>query len=135
MGLPDPGRERALAAHGSAVYGAEFDGQNAPDVNNVVTKTFKPGAAHASDVPYLFDLTGKYLLRGTAQRVLGNAMIGYWASFARTGVPSVPGEPAWPKLAGTGGPALRRVPAGIRITDVAAEYHCGFWKTVTAPAT
>jgi para-nitrobenzyl esterase len=58
----------ALAAHGSAVYGAEFDDPNAPDVNMVATKTFKPGATHASDIPYLFDLTGKNLLRGTASR-------------------------------------------------------------------
>jgi para-nitrobenzyl esterase len=124
----------ALAAHGSAVYGAEFDDQNAPDVNNVAAKTFKPGAAHASDIPYLFDLTGKNLLRGAAQQALSNAMIGYWSSFARTGVPSAAGEPAWPKLTGSGGPTLQMNPDGIRTTDVAAEHHCGFWKTVTAPA-
>jgi para-nitrobenzyl esterase len=125
----------ALAAHGSAVYGAEFDDPNAPDVNMVATKTFKPGAAHASDLPYLFDLLGKNYLRGAAQQALSNAMIGYWSSFARIGVPSAAGEPAWPKLTGTGGPTLQMNPAGIRTADVAAEHHCGFWKTVTAPAT
>lgn len=125
----------ALAAHGIAVYGAEFDDPNAPDVNMVATKSFKPGAAHASDIPYLFDLTGKNLLRGTAQQALSNAMIGYWSSFARTGVPRAAGEPAWSQLTGAGGPTLQLNPAGIRTTDIAAEHHCGFWKTVTAPAT
>jgi hypothetical protein len=53
------------------------------------------------------DLLGKNYLGGAAQQALGNAMIGYWASFARTEVPSAAGAPAWPKL----------------------------WKTVPAPAT
>ena len=57
---------------------------------------------HASELPYVF---------GTAERTpplwpripatpteaaLSEAMISYWTSFARTGVPSAVGQPAWP---------------------------------------
>ncbi len=59
-------------------------------------------AFHASELPYVF---------GTADRLppnwprppadaretaLSEAMIGYWTSFARSGVPKAAGEPAWP---------------------------------------
>ena len=58
-------------------------------------------AFHASELPYVF---------GTADRAppnwpkvpvtdveanLSNAMLDYWASFARTGVPSAAGQPSW----------------------------------------
>jgi para-nitrobenzyl esterase len=120
----------ALAAHGSTVYGAEFDDPNAPDVNQVKTSSFDPGAAHASDIPYLFDLLGKNYLRGSAQQALANTMISYWTSFARTGTPTAVGQPAWPKLTDTGGPTLQLDPGSIRTVDVAAEHHCSVWKTI-----
>ena len=59
-------------------------------------------AFHASEIPYVF---------GTADRAppnwpkvpetpveakLSKAMLDYWASFARDGVPSATGQPAWP---------------------------------------
>jgi para-nitrobenzyl esterase len=118
----------ALAAHGSTVYGAEFDDPNAPDVNQVKTSSFDPGAAHASDIPYLFDLLGKDYLRGPAQQALANAMIAYWTSFARTGTPTAAGQPAWPKLTGPNGPTLQLYPGHIKTVDIAAEHHCGFWQ-------
>jgi para-nitrobenzyl esterase len=120
----------ALARHGSAVYGAEFDDPNAPDVNQAASRTFDPGAAHASDIPYLFDVTGKNLLASPGQQALSNAMIDYWTSFARTGTPAAAGEPGWPKLSGTSGPTLQMNPAGIKTVDVSAEHHCAFWATV-----
>lgn len=63
-------------------------------------------AFHASEVPYVF---------GTADRApmnwpkvpetpgetrLSNAMLDYWVSFARAGVPSAEGQPAWPAYGG-----------------------------------
>jgi para-nitrobenzyl esterase len=59
-------------------------------------------AFHASEIPYMF---------GTAERAppnwpkvpdtavettLGNAMLDYWSSFARSGVPTASGQPQWP---------------------------------------
>lgn len=120
----------ALARHGSTVYSAEFDDPHAPDVNGIGSPAFDPGAAHATDLPFLFDLAGHDYLRGEAQTALANTMIDYWASFARTGTPSAPAQPAWPRLTGTAGPTLRLAPSRIATVDLAAEHHCDFWQSV-----
>jgi para-nitrobenzyl esterase len=64
-------------------------------------------AFHASEIPYVFGRLGAGApklanwppARGPAEEALSNAMISYWASFARTGVPVAPGEPDWPTFA------------------------------------
>jgi para-nitrobenzyl esterase len=124
--------DAALAAAGSTVYRAEFDDPHAPDVNQVASPTFAPGAAHATDVPYLFDLLGHDYLRTPAQQRLGNAMIDYWTGFARTGVPHSGGHAAWPRVTGADGPTLQLNPTRIGTVDVAAEHRCAFWSTLSA---
>lgn len=64
-------------------------------------------AFHASEIPYVFGRIGRNApklanwprARGSAEEALSNAMIGYWTSFARTGVPKAHGEPDWPTFA------------------------------------
>jgi para-nitrobenzyl esterase len=58
-------------------------------------------AFHASEIPYVFG-TAKTTPAAwpknpdtPAEARLSKAMIGYWASFARDGVPKAAGEPAW----------------------------------------
>jgi para-nitrobenzyl esterase len=64
-------------------------------------------AFHASELPYIFGQIGPDgtigpnwprppLTRDEAR--LSEAMMGYWVSFVRTGVPSATGEPAWPRF-------------------------------------
>jgi para-nitrobenzyl esterase len=59
-------------------------------------------AFHASEIPYALgtrDATPPYwpAIPDTEQeRALGDALIGYWASFARDGRPVAPGAPDWP---------------------------------------
>jgi len=57
-------------------------------------------AFHASELPYVFGT-----LDGTppnwpkvpeSDRPLSDAMLGYWANFAKSGTPSATGAPAWP---------------------------------------
>ena len=36
---------------------------------------------------------------GPGEKALSDAMIAYWTSFARTGVPKAPGQPDWPTFA------------------------------------
>jgi len=65
------------------------------------------GAFHASEIPYVFGRIGGNApklanwprAQGPAEEALSRAMISYWSSFARTGVPSAPREPAWPPFA------------------------------------
>ncbi len=64
-------------------------------------------AFHASEIPFVFGRIGPGApklanwprAQGPAEKALSRAMISYWASFARTGVPKAPGEPDWPAFA------------------------------------
>ena len=59
-------------------------------------------AFHASELPYVFGTPDKTppnwpaVPRTAAETAFTNAMLDYWSSFARTGVPSAAGQPAWP---------------------------------------
>ena len=59
-------------------------------------------AFHASELPYVFATTDKTpvnwpkIPKTEVEKKLSNAMLDYWASFARTGTPSAAGQPAWP---------------------------------------
>ncbi|MEP9358369.1 carboxylesterase family protein [Sphingomonas sp. KR3-1] len=58
-------------------------------------------AFHASEVPYMFGTIDRVtslwpaIPQTEAERSLSDAMVGYWASFARSGTPSAAGQPAW----------------------------------------
>jgi para-nitrobenzyl esterase len=58
-------------------------------------------AFHASELPYVFGSADKAppnwppVPATPAENGLSNAMLDYWASFARSGVPSAAGQPEW----------------------------------------
>ncbi|HEX8757559.1 MAG TPA: carboxylesterase family protein [Steroidobacteraceae bacterium] len=64
-------------------------------------------AFHASEIPYVFGRIGRDApllqnwprAQGLGEQALSDAMISYWTSFARTGVPQAPREPDWPTFA------------------------------------
>jgi para-nitrobenzyl esterase len=64
-------------------------------------------AFHGSEMPYTFGHVGKDavlppnwpLPEGPKEQALSDAMISYWTSFARTGVPKASGQPDWPAFA------------------------------------
>jgi para-nitrobenzyl esterase len=64
-------------------------------------------AFHASEIPFVFGRIGSNApvlenwprAHGPAEEALSNAMIAYWTSFARTGIPQAPGAPNWPTFA------------------------------------
>jgi len=65
-------------------------------------------AFHASELPYVFGTDERLPAHWPkppatgAETALSDAMIGYWTSFARGGVPAAAGEPAWPAFGATG---------------------------------
>ncbi|MFT3976107.1 MAG: carboxylesterase family protein [Sphingomonas bacterium] len=74
-------------------------------------------AFHASELPYVFGQVGADAALGPnwprpplipEEARLSEAMMRYWASFVRTGVPSAPGEPIWPRC----------VPGGCAYLDI-----------------
>jgi para-nitrobenzyl esterase len=64
-------------------------------------------AFHASEIPFVFGRIGHGApmlaywprARGASEKALSNAMIAYWTSFARSGIPKAPGQPDWPTFA------------------------------------
>lgn len=64
------------------------DQGGAPVYSYIFTKQIgNQGVFHGAEIPFVFEHASDWMLADT--------VAGYWASFARTGVPSVPGKPAW----------------------------------------
>lgn len=64
-------------------------------------------AFHASEIPFVFGRVGPSApvlaywprAQGAGEEALSHAMIAYWTSFARSGVPQAAGQPDWPTFA------------------------------------
>jgi para-nitrobenzyl esterase len=110
-------------------YAYEFNDKNAPE-RYLQPVGFPYGAAHESEVQYLFSLLNTPfpgVLTGPQQH-LAAAMKTYWTDLAKTGSPSSPGEPLWPRFDSTGQQVLSLIPPQPAVeTDFATEHHCAFW--------
>ncbi|WP_032376274.1 carboxylesterase/lipase family protein [Rhodococcoides fascians] len=120
---------RALGTNAS-VYSYEFADTDTVDVNGVGASGVSQDAAHATDMPYLFDLGGENLLKTPAQQDLAHTMIEYFTSFAHTGTPTADGAPSWPRTTDTATPVLQFVSDDIAVIDADAEHHCDFWNAL-----
>jgi len=110
-------------------FAYEFNNDNAPQ-RYLPPVSFPYGAAHASELQYLFDLpTAPIAGTLTAQQQrLATSMRHYWAHFAARGFPSSPGQPPWPTFNGHSRQMLSLIPPQPQIqTDFATEHHCAFW--------
>jgi len=108
-------------------FAYEFSDENAPV--SYASPGFAYGATHASELQYLFGLpAGAHGILSAEQQRLAATMRQEWTSFAKTGVPSSTGAPAWPRFT-TGSPAMLSLvtPESAVQTDFSAEHHCSFW--------
>jgi len=116
------------------VYAYEFNDENAPE-RYLPPAGFAYGAAHESEVQYLFTLANTPfpgVLSG-GQRALAAAMQADWTNFAKTGQPAP--AASWPRFTPAEPGTLSLVPPQPRIeTDYATEHHCGFWAAVSGGA-
>ena len=126
---PTVAANRQLAA-ATTVYPYEFADPNAPNVNGINLPEIPQGAAHATDLPSLFDLGGHNLLKTPEQQAMAATMIDYWTTFARTGDPNGSGNPHWAPATTTSTEQLQLVPGAIEPADVAAEHQCAFWDSL-----
>jgi para-nitrobenzyl esterase len=121
----------ALSRYTSS-YGYEFADRTAPTYS-LWLNDLEPGASHASELAYLFDLRSGAPYRGlisvdlTAdQRKLADRMIDHWTSFARSG------KPGWPRFQGTQGAVqlFGTGPDGNRTANGYRRHHCDLWARV-----
>lgn len=115
------------------VYAYEFDDENAPQIF-LPPVSFPYGAAHASELQYLFDLPAAFPQALDAdQERLSDAMVGYWARFAKTGKPSARRAIRWPRF----DPINDATPLLVSLTTPAPstkgslgfhlDHQCAFW--------
>jgi para-nitrobenzyl esterase len=117
-------------------FAYEFNDENAPQ-RFIPSVGFPYGAAHASELQYLFGLPTAPIPGAltAAQQVLAGQLQRYWASQAEFGTPQTPGQPAWPLFTSAGQRMLSLTePRPAVETSFAAEHQCAFW-TATLPLT
>ena len=116
--------EEALARY-VPTYAYEFNDENAPELF-LPPVGFPYGAAHASELPYLFSQTtvARPVPFTKAQQQLAAAMKQDWTNLAKTGIPAA----GWPKFTDASQQTLSLVPPTPQVeTDFAAQHHCSFW--------
>ena len=85
------------------------------------------GAAHESEVQYLFSLSNTRYPGplSPAQQHLAAAMQQDWTGFAKAAAPTMP---AWPRFNRSSQQMLSLVAPQPHVqTSLAAEHHCAFW--------
>jgi para-nitrobenzyl esterase len=94
-----------LASQFVPTYAYEFNDENAPE-NFLPAVSFPYGAAHASEIQYIFPIASPSGLGlnlpqaplNANQLKLSDAMVGYWTEFAESGTPNGEGSPHWPRF-------------------------------------
>jgi para-nitrobenzyl esterase len=110
-------------------FAYEFNDDNAPQ-RYLPPIGFPYGAAHASELQYLFDLP-LAPIAGTLteqQETLATSMRRYWAHFAARGFPSSADRLWWPRFNRHSQKMLSLAPPQPQVeTGFAAEHRCAFW--------
>ena len=119
-----------FAENGTMVYAYEFADRDAPPL---FSSEFEMGASHAFEIQYLFsDEDTLAEERGMTEDQLGlaNAMVRYWANFARHGDPNPEtGDlPHWPTfMQGELMELDTPEPDTLAASEFSAYHKCGFW--------
>ncbi|MGW1076483.1 carboxylesterase/lipase family protein [Streptomyces sp. NPDC002537] len=86
-------------------------------------------AAHATELPYLFDFPGVTFTE--KQRKLSERMIAYWSSFVSTLDPNGKGRAHWYPYRNPTDSYLSLRPTGSITTNAfGTDHHCGFWQPI-----
>jgi para-nitrobenzyl esterase len=110
-------------------FAYEFADENAPQ-DFLPFAGFPYGAAHASELQYLFDLRKAFPTTPfTAdQQQLADTMVQYWTAFAGNGDPNQTGTPNWLAFSIAGRDMQSLVPPTPQNeVNFASEHKCAFW--------
>jgi para-nitrobenzyl esterase len=126
-----------IAAQKGQVWMYEFRDETAPPIVGTFggryVLSLPQGAAHATELPYLFILGD---LRDDGKKALSETMTVYWTNFARSGDPNGAGAPTWPSFAAGSVQGLNVAAAGgvkaMPVKTFLAEHQCqGAWSKET----
>ena len=109
----------------------EFDDPAPPTFMWGIPAGVNMSDTHSVELYFLWNITGMRHPLTSAQQRLGEQMDRYWAAFARTGNPNVPGQAPWPRVTPRAHPVLDLRPAGnVVSTSFTAEHQCDFWSAI-----
>jgi para-nitrobenzyl esterase len=115
------------------LFAYEFNDENAPQ-DFLPPATFPYGAAHASELQYLFTLPTVSSIGlprtplNADQEDLSEAMVRYWTNFAKRGTPNSSGVPFWQQFDAALDDMQSLVPpTPTGETNFAIAHHCAFW--------
>ena len=112
----------------------EFNDENAPE-DFLPPASFPYGAAHASELQYLFNLpvTVPHPPLNAQQLQLSSTMQHYWTNFAKFGTPNSAGVPAWLNFNPAVGNFQSLIPPSpTEETNFATAHKCAFWAALLA---
>jgi para-nitrobenzyl esterase len=112
----------------------ELNDENAPQ-DFLPPVTFPYGAAHASELQYLFNLpiTVPRPPLNAQQLQLSSSMQQYWTNFAKSGTPNGSGLPTWQQFNALEGNSQSLIsPSPMQETTFAANHKCAFWAALLA---
>lgn len=118
----------ALTAQFVPTFAYEFSDENAPE-GFLPFAGFPYGAAHASELQYLFDLRTAFPTTPfTAdQQQLSHNMVEYWTAFAANGDPNQPGAPNWPGFSVPSAVQSLVPPSPESESNFGLDHKCAFW--------
>jgi para-nitrobenzyl esterase len=117
---------KALARY-TPTYAYEFADERAPFFVGANEPSFRLGAFHSAELPYLFSVDYADQLNDSQAR-LAEQMIGYWTRFAHTGDPNGRGAPRWAPFSGQRVQSL--APGTIGSTDFGSAHQYDFWRSL-----
>ncbi|TYK44152.1 carboxylesterase/lipase family protein [Actinomadura decatromicini] len=112
------------------VYGYQSDNSDAPPAS-FLDQTKPNGAFHVLLNQFLSPRPGQQFTPN--QQAFGAQITAQWTGFARTGDPTVPGAPLWPRFTRQNPDVMSLAPAGdSELTrEIARQHHCDFWNKLT----
>jgi para-nitrobenzyl esterase len=119
----------ALTSQFVPTFAYEFNDENAPE-GFLPFAGFPYGAAHASELQYVFDLRTAFPATpfNADQQQLAHTMVEYWTAFAANGDPNQPGTPNWHEFTVAGADVQSLVPpAPEDELKFAIDHKCAFW--------